>query len=119
LPGEAVPIADPVGTANNVLAFFSVSRTGALIYRSGNQSQSQLSWMDRTGKVLSNAMGPGSYSEIALSPDAKTVAMTSGAIGQTDISVLDLMRSVNTRLTFDRACGGCRGMVAGRETDCL
>ena len=102
--GDAVPVADPVGkNSNGVVGYFSVSRTGALIYRSGNQSQNQISWTDRQGKVLSTVTEPGQYSEIAISPDAKSVAMTSGGPGRTDISVLDLARSVNTRLTFDPA----------------
>jgi eukaryotic-like serine/threonine-protein kinase len=102
--GDAVPVADPVGrSANGVVAFFSVSSTGALIYQSGNQSQNQLSWIDREGKVLSTASESGTYSEIAISPDAKSVSMTSGGPGRSDISVLDLARSVNTRFTFDPA----------------
>ncbi|HYV64016.1 MAG TPA: protein kinase, partial [Bryobacteraceae bacterium] len=104
LTGDAVPLADPVGkSANGVIGYFSVSRTGDLIYRTGNQSQNQISWTDREGKVLSTVTEPGVYSEIAISPDAKSVALTSGGIGRTDISVLDLARSVNTRFTFDPA----------------
>ena len=104
LAGDAIPVADPVGrSANGVVGSFSVSSTGALIYQSGNQSQNQISWIDREGRVLNAVSEPGQYSEISLSPDAKSVAMTSGSPGRSDISVLDLARSVNTRFTFDPA----------------
>jgi serine/threonine protein kinase len=102
--GDAVPVADPVGkSANGVVGFFSVSSAGALIYRSGNQGQNLLSWTDRQGKVLNTVTEAGQYGEVAISPDAKSVAMTSGGPGRTDLSVLDLARSVNTRFTFDPA----------------
>jgi Tol biopolymer transport system component len=102
--GDAVPVADPVGrSANSVVGLFSVSNTGALIYQRGNQTQNQLFWIDREGKVLNAVSEPGTYGEIAISPDAKSVAMTSGGPGRSDITVLDLARSVNTRFTFDPA----------------
>jgi Tol biopolymer transport system component len=100
--GEAVPVADPVARTSNNVGYFSVSSTGTLIYRRGDRAQNQLSWVDRDGKVLSTLTEPGPYSEIALSPDGKSVAMTSSARG-TDIFILDLARSVNSRFTFDPA----------------
>ncbi|PYS41701.1 MAG: hypothetical protein DMG14_06415, partial [Acidobacteria bacterium] len=62
--GEAVPIADSVGrSANDAIAYFSVSQTGALTYRSGNEAGNQISWLDRDGKPLERVSEIGNYTE--------------------------------------------------------
>ena len=102
--GEAVPIADSVGrSANDAIAYFSVSQTGALTYRSGNEAGNQISWLDRDGKPLERVSEIGNYTEINLSPDMRSVVMASGGVARHDLYVLDLARKINTRFTFDAA----------------
>jgi Tol biopolymer transport system component len=81
----------------------SVSNTGTLMYVGGSQMLSRLTWFDRDGRSIGPVTDPGVYSEVALSPDGKSVAMDSGDLGRTDVSVLDFGRSVTTRLTHDGA----------------
>ena len=52
LTGDPVPLADPVRTDAGLMhSAVSVSATGLVAYRSG-ESRRQLTWRDRTGKVL-------------------------------------------------------------------
>jgi len=87
---------------------FSVSESGALVYRSGGGvSNRELVWMDRAGKRLgavakpAAVLGPGN-----LSPDETTVAVGIGIGGigargfQSDIWLQDLKRNVLSRFTF-------------------
>jgi Tol biopolymer transport system component len=107
--GEAVVIAEQVNT-NLSRASFSVSAHGILAYRSDADVASQLDWLDREGKELGRAGGPGNFADVALSPDGGRVAhteVTQGAIHQ--IWVLDLARGANTRLSF--APEGCEAPV--------
>src|ERR1700758_5338460 len=94
-----------------ISGLFSVSPTGVLAYSAGPGALwlSQLSWFDRQGKKLGNAGQPGtySYSDFALSPDGARLAATKTdprvAEGEMGIWLLDLLRGVSTRLTFDLA----------------
>jgi hypothetical protein len=64
--GDAFPVADPIGNQLSQ-AFFTASPTGVLAYRGpGNMGASQLTWMDRSGKVLSNLGTPADYGAVAL-----------------------------------------------------
>jgi serine/threonine protein kinase/Tol biopolymer transport system component len=75
----------------------SVARNGTLIYQTVNrQRTSQLTWFDRSGKMLGTVGGPGSYQVFSLSPDQKSVAVSFAR----NIWSFDLVRGVNTRLTF-------------------
>ena len=68
---------------------------------------SQLSWFDRQGRKLGNAGQPGTYSyaDFALSTDGTRLAASKVdprmGQGETGIWLLDLLRGVSTRLTFD------------------
>jgi eukaryotic-like serine/threonine-protein kinase len=96
LIGEALPVAEPVGSFAGD-AFFSVSTNGILVYRSGSASQNfQATWFDRQGKTLGKVGEPGSYNGLALSPDGEQVAISQGG----DLWLLDLSRGTNTRFTF-------------------
>ena len=114
LAGEAVPIAEDLPEVGP--PFFSVSTTGVLAYRSGNDSANpalQLTWFDRAGKILGTAGEPGQYNTMALSPDGARVAFSrndaqaagkggAGAGGgNTDIWLYEFSRGASTRLTFD------------------
>jgi Tol biopolymer transport system component len=102
--GEAVPIEASV--MSDLLGFhaFSVSRTGHLAYRSGRLIEpTQLTWVDRAGRVVGLAGRPGVYRNPALSGDGSRVAVevVDPATRTTDIWLLDLARGVLARFTAD------------------
>ncbi len=83
---------------------FSASDNGLLAYSGNAQPESQLAWMDRSGKILRTVgerfnpsrTGPQSF---RLSPRGDRAAMAvRGAVE--DIWVMDLARGVRSRLTF-------------------
>jgi len=103
--GDAVVAADQVGQYLGYTSF-SVSANGVMVYaRGGARPISQLTWMDRSGKQLGTVGEPGDYFNIALSPDEKQVAATllTGTPENRDVWLIDLARSVSSRLTSDPA----------------
>jgi serine/threonine protein kinase len=97
--GEPTTLADPVEG-------LSVSGTGIIAYRpAGSGQRHQLTWFDRTGKVLGVAGDPDpnglQYPE--LSPDASHVVVQRTVQRNPDIWVLDVIRGVFTRFTFDES----------------
>jgi Tol biopolymer transport system component len=84
-------------------AIFSVSENGLLAYSGSGGAESQLAWVDRSGKLL-KTIGEkleiiGSGVGFRLSPRGDRVAVSvRGAV--TDIWVVDVARGVRTRLTF-------------------
>ena len=108
--GDPIPVAERVGSLF-LSGLFSVSPGGVLAYSAGPTALwlSQLSWFDRQGKKLGNAGQPGTYSytDFALSPDGTRLAAAKidprVAEGETGIWLLDLLRGVSTRFTFDLA----------------
>jgi Tol biopolymer transport system component len=100
MAGEPVSIADQVGTFR-LSASITASANDILAYRGGNNALSKLTWFDRDGNVLSTVGEPGTYADVALSPDGKRVATTrTDAMGQ-NIWLLELARGAGERLTFD------------------
>ncbi|MFN0101339.1 MAG: protein kinase domain-containing protein [Bryobacteraceae bacterium] len=100
--GDAFPVAEKVRvSAVRGDAAFSVSKTGLLVFDSGEAESKQLAWMGRDGKRL-GVVGPKSMNAIRpwLSPDEKLVA-TARHDGQNgDIWLEDLARATSTRFTF-------------------
>jgi Tol biopolymer transport system component len=100
---------DPVPVGENVsggVGDFSVSSAGVLAYRStGSQEPARLLWVTRDGHILGEAAPPGFYEDVVLSPDGTRAALSvvSGQPATRDIWVRDLVRGVNSRLTFDPA----------------
>ena len=86
-------------------AAFSVSENGTLVYRAsgGTAGLSELSWVDRTGKVTGTVGEPGNYQQIRLSPDGRKVATVSGNLGAMRLSVLDLGNGVASPVTEDQS----------------
>jgi eukaryotic-like serine/threonine-protein kinase len=85
---------------------FSVSENGSLTYVSGaGPPRTQLVWFDRSGKRLGTAGEPADYSNPAISPDQKIVAVGKGdpQTNTRDVWVIDLQRGASSRLTFDPA----------------
>jgi Tol biopolymer transport system component/predicted Ser/Thr protein kinase len=102
LAGDAVPVTENVTVAGG----FSVSQTGVLIHSRNaavggsnlGGTTGVLTWLDRTGKVLSTVGDLKGYTfNISLSPDGKRVATSHNG----DIWVFELERGVDTRLTFE------------------
>jgi eukaryotic-like serine/threonine-protein kinase len=99
LTGEAVTVAERVGTNGSLYGYFSASANGVLVYRMAPNQDSQLMWYDREGKVLGTPGEPGAYNFMTLSPDAKRAAVLESG----DVWVVDLTRGTKTRLTSDHA----------------
>jgi serine/threonine protein kinase len=78
----------------------SASAAGLLVYGSGASGDLQLVWMDRTGKQIATlAERLPDLQGAVISPQGDRVALQIDT-GENDIWVLDLARSVRTRLTF-------------------
>ena len=102
--GEAVPIAEQVDLGNVQEDFqFSASQTGVLAYTSGGISgAAQLTWFDRSGKILGTVGPRRDIRWAALSPDGKTVAVDERdpEAATFDIWLHDLSRGTASRFTF-------------------
>jgi Tol biopolymer transport system component len=99
--GDPVPVGENIGGS---VGDFSVSSAGVLAYRStGSQEPARLLWVARDGHILGEAAPPGLYEDVVLSPDGTRAALSvvSGQLATRDIWVRDLVRGVNSRLTFD------------------
>jgi Tol biopolymer transport system component/tRNA A-37 threonylcarbamoyl transferase component Bud32 len=99
--GEAVPLAEKIGTDNVGLARFSVSRNGVLVYRTA-QSAGRLLWRDRSGRELDSPADPGVYNNPVISPNGDRIAYNFGdpRTGKQDIWIRDLARGVASRFTL-------------------
>jgi eukaryotic-like serine/threonine-protein kinase len=101
-----VPIADKVSyVGNNALANFAASQTGVLVYTASDLSQAELTWFDRSGKILGTVGAPGELEFISLSPDdtAVVAVRSESQNGTSDLWRHDFARHVDTRLTFTGA----------------
>ena len=102
LSGDPVTVADPVGFASTTsVGAFSVSAAGLVSYRALGVGRRQLTWFDRSGKALGTLGVPDESALLNpdLSPDGRRVAVDRTVQGNTDIWLLDGVRT--TRLTFD------------------
>ena len=106
LIGEPFPVAEQVGPRGGLAVstgLYSVSASGVLAYRSAAATSSQLVWFDRAGKPL-ESLPFFAINNLELSPDGKRVALeATDDTGSRDIWILDLVRGVPSRLTFDPA----------------
>jgi eukaryotic-like serine/threonine-protein kinase len=104
LSGNASPIAERVG-GNVLWAAFSISENGTLAYAStgGASAVQQLAWWDRSGKQMASFGPPGNYQDFRLAPDEKRISFSATRNNNTDVWVLDSVRGVPSRLTFDPA----------------
>jgi DNA-binding winged helix-turn-helix (wHTH) protein len=76
LEGDPERVVDGVHSAvGRHRASFSVSRSGVLVWTAGRAGLAQLTWFDRTGKVLSTAGPPCSGAVARLSPDESHVLL--------------------------------------------
>jgi Tol biopolymer transport system component/predicted Ser/Thr protein kinase len=107
--GPPEPLIDRVGRHYGKLDYLpliSVSTTGVLVYRNGTRyRQSRLIWFDRTGSVSGTVGEPAEYTNPALSPDGRGLAVSIRDPQSTmrDIWIMDLVRGGGTRLTLGEA----------------
>ena len=106
LSGDAVTVAD-VSTNRNVdYSAYSVSGNGVLSYQHSAAGLTELTWMDRSGKITGKVGAPGKYFGPSLSPDGQKLAVEIDdpkVQGSSDIWIYDLIRDFRTRLTFAAA----------------
>jgi len=103
LSGEPVRLAEGVGyyTGSFGYAAFDVSESGALAYGPALSTSTVLHWVGRDGKLLSTGPG-GAFTSPRLAPDQKSVSMSvRDEQSSSDIWVLDVVRGISTRMTFD------------------
>ncbi|HSY12184.1 MAG TPA: protein kinase [Verrucomicrobiae bacterium] len=87
-------------------AAFSVALNGTVVLHQGTgASQSQLTWYDRSGKLLGHIGEPGLLANPDLSPEGNRVAYdVADPKGKNiDVYLYDLQHSTSTRFTFDPA----------------
>lgn len=104
LAGEPVPVVEGVDSNPATRrGAFSASHAGVLVYRP--LEETRLSWFDRHGRRL-EAIGPrAGFGNPDLSPDEQHLAIDrlDPATGTRDVWIVDLARSVWSRLTSDPA----------------
>ena len=106
LLGQASPLADGVEFYNpRDLGQYSVSGAGLVVYRRHRLRQTQLVWLDRSGKEVATVGEPSYYGALQLGADGRTLAaVRSDAAGaNADVWILDLQRAQVTRATFASA----------------
>ncbi len=113
--GRAVQLADRVSTLIYD-GLFSASNTGLLAFAATGGNNRQLTWYDRSGKVVGQAGEPSARDELELSPDqSRVVEGRTDARGDWTVWMLDLARGVNTRLTFEGGGGNAMWSPDGRQ----
>ena len=107
LSGDAFPVAEAIDRAPSIWAQhqftvsnLSGSRHSVLVYQPGRPYSSQLTWVDRSGKILGLLGARSATSAVAISPDGGTVAVDRETGGASDIWLYDLARGSFSRFTF-------------------
>jgi eukaryotic-like serine/threonine-protein kinase len=106
--GDPLRLVDGVATGNPPFySIFSVSENGILAYLSLSMlfDITELVWCDRTGRRLGTVASPAAYSNPAISPDHKKIAVAKWdtQTNTRDIWIIDFERRNSSRLTFDPA----------------
>jgi serine/threonine-protein kinase len=102
--GVPVPVTQNISTGSGGAAQFALSHDGMLMYQPGGVRgiETELRWLDLSGKPQPIALKTGNYRSVRLSPDGQKIALSlTTAGGQTDLWTYDWQRDVTTRLTFD------------------
>jgi eukaryotic-like serine/threonine-protein kinase len=105
--GSTTVVANAVGfQPSTYWSAFTVAQNGTLIYNTGvGAAQSQLTWMDRTGKELGHIGDPAIMANPSLSPDGTRVALdvSDQKANNVDIWIESTTGAGNSRFTFDPA----------------
>ena len=96
IEGSAFPVVEEVMLGSDSVPIYATSRDGTLVYAEGRQARTHLVWVDRQGRVESEAE-LGFRSHPRLSPDGNHVI----AVKQGDLWRYDSARKTATRLTFE------------------
>ena len=99
--GTPSPVLEHVSySAQYGFAQFDFSRTGTLVYRTGEGVEKlAVEWLDGQGKMQPLLAKPGVYKYPRLSPDGRRLAVTVAEANQ-DLWVYESRRDTMTRLTF-------------------
>ena len=102
LKGEPMPVAENVGDNGIAAGYFSASENGILAYRENDEKNSQLTFLDRSGKAVRTIGEVGEFNTLALSPDG-TAVVAERVDSTTRNSDLWVFRESggSMRLTFD------------------
>jgi len=110
LQGEPRQVADHLERMDSLApvpgAIFSASPNGVLMWRRGSPfPESVLQWVDRNGKKLEVVGEAADYSNPALSPDNRRLAVgiRDSQTKARDIWIFDLLRGTKQRITTDPA----------------
>jgi len=100
--GDAHPIVENV-SFDGAYHSFSVSRNGVLSYSNVDLINTQLVWMERAGKHITDVGGPGQIIEPTLSNDEKKliVGQVDLKTGRVNLWMVDLFRGTFSRTTND------------------
>jgi len=105
--GDPVPLEQQIQRPGlPAYANFSASTNGLLAFGAGSGGNSQLTWVDRSGKQLGLLGEPSDINSIRFSPDGKNVAAAlgpGGYLNNPDIWIYDAIRGLRARFTFDPA----------------
>ena len=103
--GGTTVIANSVGfQPSTYWSAFTAAQNGTLIYNTGvGAAQSELTWIDRSGKELGHIGDPAIMANPTLSPDGSRVALdvTDQKANNVDIWIESTAAAGNTRFTFD------------------
>jgi len=103
--GSPTVVANSVGfQPSTYWSAFTVSENGTLIYNTGvGAAQSELTWMDRSGKELGHIGDPAIMANPSLSPDDSRVALdvTDQKANNVDVWIESTAGAANSRFTFD------------------
>jgi eukaryotic-like serine/threonine-protein kinase len=100
--GEEIPVGERVNFSTvNVHGAFTASRQGVLAYLSGTNQNSQLTWFDRSGRILGTLGEPATLMGPRISPDGGTVAYgrTDPQTSLAEVWLRDLKRGTDSRFT--------------------
>ena len=106
--GEPVRIADGIAAGpGGLLAGFSISPSGVLAYAPGGPagtSLSRLTWYGRDGQSTGTIGEPGNYTDVAISPDGRRIAVHLHEEQQGgNLWLWDASRGNFSQFTFDRS----------------
>jgi WD40 repeat protein len=115
--GGVVPLDNaPPASSFAGAPLLSASENGVLIHTATNPPNTQLMWLDRTGRSLGSVpLPPATYGSLSLSPDGRRATVSiANSPANSDLWLVDLQQAVTTRLTFDGffATGGGTGSMA-------
>jgi eukaryotic-like serine/threonine-protein kinase len=100
--GEPVPLS--FGSVSNWvpkrLSIFSVARNGTLAFLPAQTFVSRIVWIDRNGREVGSVGEPDRYTDVALSPDGKKIAVIKGGPTDGDIWLVDIADGRWSRFTF-------------------